>query len=97
MAEWYTCLRRQARNIEMFYVYVLKSLANNWYYIGLTTDPIKRLKQHNIGGVSSTKSKSPFNIIYKKKFDNRVKARDFEKFLKIRSNKEKILKRLGYI
>ena len=63
----------------------------------MTKDVHSRLKRHNDGQVQSSKAYKPFEIIFTKCFDNRVKARDFEKFLKIRSNKEKILKKLGHL
>ena len=81
----------------MFDVYVLKSVVNNWFYVGLSQDKTIRLDQHNKGKVRSTRKFKPFIIIYSKKFTSRLEARDFEKFLKIRFNKEKLLKKLDYI
>jgi len=78
----------------MFFVYVLKSCGHDWYYVGLTTDPGKRLREHNLGGVSSTKFRRPYALVYKKEFVDRDRARDFEKYLKIRSNKEKLISSL---
>lgn len=57
----------------------------------------KRLEEHNSGKVKSTKSRKPFNIVYTKEFANRMEARDYEKYLKIRSNKEKLLHKLKYL
>lgn len=83
--------------VDMYYVYVLKSLNNSWYYVGLSQDPIKRLSEHNSGKTRSTKSRRPYRLIYTKKFENRKDARDYEKYLKIRSNKEALLKELNEI
>ncbi|MDI6765995.1 MAG: GIY-YIG nuclease family protein [Bacteroidota bacterium] len=47
----------------MYYVYILKSLKDGKKYIGLTNEIDRRLKQHNNGEVSSTKSRRPFFII----------------------------------
>ncbi|KKS83073.1 MAG: Excinuclease ABC [Candidatus Gottesmanbacteria bacterium GW2011_GWA1_43_11] len=78
----------------MYEVYVLQSLIKNWYYVGLTSDKQRRIKQHNNGQVQSTKAYKPFRLVFSKVFTCRIDARDFEKFLKIRSNKEKLLKKL---
>ena len=81
----------------MFFVYILKSINFNWFYVGMTKNINKRLSQHNNKYVHSTSKFSPFKLIYKKNFENRIDARDFEKFLKIHSNKEKILRELKYL
>ncbi len=91
---WQTCLRRQARRVyfsTMYTVYIIKSTLKNWNYVGFTNNLKKRLKQHNTGQVRSTKASRPFEIIFTKNFDNRKDARNFEKYLKVRSNKEKYI------
>jgi len=93
-------LRRQAQagaygvllSIFMFYVYVIKSKKFNWHYIGMTSNVEKRFAEHNKGKCKSTKHYLPFMLITFKEFSTRILARDFEKFLKISSNKEKIIK-----
>ncbi len=89
--------RHEGLTAIMYLVYVLKSLSQHWFYIGLTNNKQKRLSQHNDGQVKSTKHNRPYVVIYTKKFENRVLARDYEKYLKIRSNKEKLLKTLGFL
>lgn len=83
--------------ILLFSVYILKSLNRNWFYVGLSLTPENRISQHNLRKVPSTKHYAPFIMIYIKQFESRLRARDYEKFLKIRSNKEKLLKELGYL
>ena len=75
----------------MYTVYLLKSIKNNWYYVGMSENVERRFKQHNKGRVVSTKAYLPFEIIYTKEFETRVEARDYEKYLKIRCNKERII------
>ena len=65
-----------------YFVYVLKSLKDNNYYIGLSSDVEKRIKQHNSGKTKSTKHRRPFKLIYKEKYNNLQEARKREKFLK---------------
>jgi putative endonuclease len=50
--------------LENHYVYVLKSLKNNTYYKGRTSDLNKRLNEHNKGKTISTKSGIPWIIVY---------------------------------
>ena len=83
------------RDSNTFFVYVLKSLFHNWYYVGLSTNLDRRLKQHNKGETSSTKAYKPFSLVYSKPFPDRISARDHEKFLKVRSNKEKLIQSLN--
>jgi len=78
----------------MYYIYVIKSVNRNWYYVGLTNNVDRRIHQHNFGQSTATKAYCPFTLIYSKSFTDRISARDYEKFLKIRSNKEKLIKSL---
>lgn len=52
------------------------------YYVGLTEDISKRIKQHNFGYVKFTKPYLPWKIVFKENCDNRVEARKREKYLK---------------
>jgi len=66
----------------VFFVYILKSLKNNRYYIGSTNNLGRRLKEHNEGKSKYTKLTKPFKIIYKKKYTNLKSARKREYYLK---------------
>jgi predicted GIY-YIG superfamily endonuclease len=66
----------------MYYVYILQSLKDKSYYTGLTTDVDTRLKQHNNGSVEYTSTKRPFELIWYCCFENKMKALQFEKYLK---------------
>ena len=46
----------------MYYVYILKSTVEDWYYVGYTADLRERLADHNEGNVASTKSRRPYII-----------------------------------
>jgi len=65
-----------------YYVYILISLKNNSFYIGYTSDLIKRIKQHNNGESLATKPYRPYKLIFYEAFLNRVDAKNREKFLK---------------
>ncbi len=66
----------------MFYTYVIKSLAEDYYYKGHCHDIEKRLKQHNAGLTKSIIKYIPFKIVYFEKFDNRKSAIEREKYFK---------------
>ncbi len=66
----------------MVYVYVLQSLVDNGYYVGIGKDLVVRLKKHNRGGVRSTKNRKPFKLIYSEELENYSMARKREKELK---------------
>ena len=64
------------------YVYVLKSLKDGGFYIGYTTNPKERLKQHNAKMNLSTKSRTPFEYIYVEACRNKEDAMRREGYLK---------------
>jgi len=66
----------------MIYVYVLQSLIDNGYYIGICKDLQRRLNKHNGGAVSSTRKRKPFKRIYSEEYNNYIQARKREKEIK---------------
>lgn len=66
----------------MIYVYIIKSLKDLGYYIGISQDLDKRLKKHNKGGVYSTKTRRPFKVEYFEEYNSYGEARIREKELK---------------
>ena len=71
--------------IDMVYIYVLKSKKDNDCYIGSTNNLDRRIKEHNSRSIFSTKSRSPFELIYYEAYKSEKDARYREKNLKIRS------------
>jgi putative endonuclease len=82
--------------MERYFVYAIKSLLDGRIYVGLTSNPETRIKQHNVGKNSSTKAWRPWILIYKKFVGPRPEARKEEKRLKSGSGKE-FLKSLSKI
>jgi putative endonuclease len=78
----------------MYYVYVLKSLKDGNLYIGQTGNLEKRITEHNSGMCKSTKSRMPFEIIYKEEYATRSEAMKREKELKSGKERERIKKLL---
>ncbi len=64
------------------YVYVLRSLADGQFYVGLTNNLSDRLEAHNAGQVASTKRRVPLELIYWEGCLNRHDAARREKYLK---------------
>ncbi len=64
------------------YVYVLQSLKDKGFYIGYTTNPTERIKQHNAKMNLSTKSRTPFEYIYMEACKNEMDAKRREMYLK---------------
>lgn len=79
----------------MHYVYVLRSLRDLKKYVGVTGDLEKRVKAHNWGRVSSTKSRRPFELIYVEKFESREIAEKRERFLKSGKGYEVLKNKIG--
>lgn len=48
----------------MYYVYILKSLKDTFFYTGFTDDIDSRIKKHKKGYVVSTKSRRPLKLVY---------------------------------
>ena len=83
----------------MAFVYILRSLKSNTYYIGSTKDIIRRFRQHNSGNVFSTKYKRPFELVFSQEYQTIQQACKIEKKIKNWKRKdfiEKIIKD-GYI
>lgn len=68
--------------ISLMKVYTLKSEVDGSFYVGMSDNTFRRLKEHNSGKVKSTKSKKPWKIIHTEEFDSRTEARNREKYLK---------------
>jgi len=66
----------------MFYVYVLYSSTINGYYIGMTINLNRRLKEHNFGKTQSTRRGMPWEVVHTEVFETRILSRQREKYLK---------------
>jgi len=76
----------------MWYVYIIKSLNKNWYYVGSTNSIERRIGEHNNKKVQSTKAYTPFELVWQKEFVDETEARSYERLLKDkRIEKEKII------
>jgi predicted GIY-YIG superfamily endonuclease len=77
-----------------WFVYILKSSAQSFIYVGSTPDLVRRLGEHNLGLVQSTKAYRPLEIVAYIAVSSERKARELEKYLKTGSGKAVLKKRI---
>ncbi|MCD4832923.1 MAG: GIY-YIG nuclease family protein [Bacteroidales bacterium] len=77
-----------------YYVYILQSEKDKMFYVGYTKDLDNRIRLHNSGQVSSTKTRRPFKIVYYEACFNQQDATHKEKYLKTSWGKRYIKNRL---
>ena len=66
----------------MYYVYILKSLKDGNIYTGYSNNLKRRIEQHQLGLVKSTKNRLPIKLIYYEAFLDKKDAQEREKYLK---------------
>ena len=66
----------------MHYTYVLQSMKDMNFYVGLTKDLKVRFENHGKGLVESTKDRRPLRLIYYEACLSRDDARQRERYLK---------------
>ena len=67
-------------------MYIIRSLKDKNLYIGSTNNLKKRLSDHNLKKVLSTRNRAPFELIYCELYKSEKDARHREQNLKLRSN-----------
>ncbi|RJO59224.1 GIY-YIG nuclease family protein [Candidatus Parcubacteria bacterium] len=78
----------------MYYVYFLQSQKDNGYYIGVTSNPRKRLQEHNNGLSKSTRFRKPWVLVRTEPYEDIKSAYRRERFLKAKKSRiiiEKII------
>ncbi|MCX6739630.1 MAG: GIY-YIG nuclease family protein [Candidatus Parcubacteria bacterium] len=81
----------------MYYLYILQSLNDKGYYIGISDNPTNRLKEHNNGKTKSTKCRIPFELIYIEEYNTKTEARKIELILKKNYQiRKELLNKLGF-
>ncbi len=77
----------------MHFVYVIKSVLDHNLYIGYTRNPKKRMGEHNRKENFSTKSRTPWKLIFIEGYLEEKDARRREKYLKTNQG-SRLLKRM---
>jgi putative endonuclease len=65
-----------------YFLYILKSVKDEKYYVGITDDVARRLKEHNLGYNKSTKPYRPYNIVHLEEFKTKEEAAKKEWWIK---------------
>lgn len=72
----------------MWYVYIIQSKDfPDQKYIGASADIKQRLSDHNAGKSTHTKKFMPWTLLWYCAFPDKIKALEFEKYLKSHSGK----------
>ncbi|MBI5222235.1 MAG: GIY-YIG nuclease family protein [Candidatus Magasanikbacteria bacterium] len=77
----------------MYSIYAIKSGKDGRIYVGMSKGIEKRVKEHNLGQVFSTKGYRPWKLIYIEQVGTRNECRRKEKYYKSGCGKE-FLKKL---
>ena len=78
----------------MFYVYILRSLKDQQFYVGYTSDLRGRISSHKAGKISSTRFRRPLELIYYEASHKQGDALRREKYLKSTYGKRYIKNRI---
>ena len=70
-------------------VYLLRSEKDRNFYVGQTTNLVRRMAMHNSGQVKSTRNRRPLRLLGYKTFSNVNEARYFEYQVKHHSDKKR--------
>ncbi len=66
----------------MFFTYVLQSERDEKFYIGHTSNLVRRIERHNDGRVPATKYRIPMYLVYSEEFETKSEAARREAYLK---------------
>jgi putative endonuclease len=69
---------------DLFYIYIIRSLRTQRYYVGSTQNVEHRLREHNAGKSSSTRAGVPWKLIHTEIFETRSEALQCEGKIKAR-------------
>lgn len=79
----------------MYFVYIIKSQKTpDIFYVGYTLNIISRLENHNTGGSVYTAYNRPWELVWSCSFNDKIKAIEFERYLKSHSGRAFMQKRL---
>src|SRR5262249_27888236 len=74
---------QKASGMERRFVYALQNVNEpDRHYVGLTSDPVRRLEWHNAGRCSHTAKSRPWKLAVSIEFPDESRAIAFEKYLK---------------
>ena len=74
----------------MFFLYIIQSILDGSFYVGVTDDPPWRLFRHNDGWSRSTKAKRPWKIVYLEAFSTKTETLRREREIKAKKSRRYI-------
>ncbi|MBD3275240.1 MAG: GIY-YIG nuclease family protein [Candidatus Marinimicrobia bacterium] len=72
----------------MYFLYILYSEKLDKYYIGSTSDIVKRIERHNEGWGRFTKGGIPWELIYTEEYSNKSEALKRERYIKKKKSRD---------
>ncbi len=83
------------KRLSMYYVYIIQSIHHqSQIYVGFTKNLKKRLSDHNSGTTVHTEKYKPWKLVVSIGFEDWLKAKEFEEYLKSGSGRAFREKRL---
>jgi putative endonuclease len=71
-----------------YFVYIIQSKKDGRFYIGSTNNLTERVERHNQGRSRYTKSRGPWELVYKEEHHDRSTAMKKEKEIKNRKSRQ---------
>ena len=68
--------------MRQLHVYVLISLQDRQFYVGTTTNILRRTRQHELGQTISTRNRRPLRLLLTETFHNHQDAAHRERYFK---------------
>ncbi len=80
----------------MFYVYILLSIKDGKFYVGMSANLKRRMVEQTRGKVKSTKNRLPMKLLCYEAYLTKKEAENREKYLKSSDGKKDLRKRLVF-
>ena len=75
-----------------WFVYILQSVEDSSFYVGMSQNVQKRLIEHNLGKSKYTSGHRPWKLIYIEEVGTAINARKREKYFKSAAGKKQLHK-----
>ncbi|HKR04895.1 MAG TPA: GIY-YIG nuclease family protein [Bacteroidia bacterium] len=76
--------------VDKYFVYIIWSDKLKKYYVGSSSQPEKRLKEHNYGKANFTSKGIPWKLVYSEQYNSKKEAQERERRIKQMKSKKYI-------